>query len=134
MQVEVDPKTGAVKVGKVVAAVDAGEAVNPGGIRNQIEGAVVQAISWTGHEAMGFDAAGRTGLDWRGYPILRFEDAPASVTVQVIDRPGQPFLGAGEAGQGPAGAAFCNAVADAIGHRLRDLPLGAAKIKAAIGA
>jgi CO/xanthine dehydrogenase Mo-binding subunit len=134
MQVSVDPKSGAAKVGKVVAAVDAGEAVNPGGVRNQIEGAIVQAISWTGREAMGFDASGRTGLDWRGYPILRFGDAPASVTVQVIDRPGQPFLGAGEAGQGPAGAAFCNAVTDAIGRRIRDLPLSAAKIKAAMDA
>ena len=134
LQVSVDPKTGAVKVGQVAAAVDAGEAVNPGGIRNQIEGAIVQAISWTGREAMGFDASGRTGLDWAGYPILRFEDAPASVSVQVIDRPDQPFLGAGEAGQGPAGAAFCNAVTDAIGHRIRDVPLSQAKVKAAIGA
>jgi CO/xanthine dehydrogenase Mo-binding subunit len=133
MQVSIDPESGAAKVGKVVAAVDAGEAVNPGGVRNQIEGAIVQAISWSGREAMGFDASGRTGLDWSGYPILRFEDAPASVSVQVIDRPGTPFLGAGEAGQGPAGAAFCNAVTDAIGRRIRDLPLSAAKIKAAIG-
>jgi CO/xanthine dehydrogenase Mo-binding subunit len=133
LQVSLDPKTGAVKVGKVVAAVDAGEAVNPGGIRNQIEGAIVQAISWTSRETIGFDASGRTGLDWAGYPILRFEDAPASMIVQVIDRPGQPFLGAGEAGQGPAGAAFCNAVADAIGRRIRDLPLSASRINAAIG-
>jgi CO/xanthine dehydrogenase Mo-binding subunit len=133
LQVSVDPKTGLVKVGKVVAAVDAGEAVNPGGVRNQIEGAIVQAISWTGREAMGFDASGRTGLNWSGYPILRFEDAPASVTVQVIDRPGTPFLGAGEAGQGPAGAAFCNAVTDAVGRRIRDLPLSAPRIKAAMG-
>jgi CO/xanthine dehydrogenase Mo-binding subunit len=134
MQASVDPKSGAVKVGQVVAAVDVGEAVNPGGVRNQIEGAIVQAISWAGREAMGFDASGRTGLDWNGYPILRFEDAPASVTVQVIDRPGRPFLGAGEAGQGPAGAAFCNAVADALGRRIRDLPLSRAKVKAALGA
>jgi CO/xanthine dehydrogenase Mo-binding subunit len=134
MQVEVDRQTGQVKVGKVVAAVDAGEAVNPGGVRNQIEGAIVQAISWTSREAMGFDADGRTGLDWSGYPILRFEDAPASVTVEVIDRPGAPFLGAGEAGQGPAGAAFCNAVADAIGARIRDLPLSPAKVKATMRA
>jgi CO/xanthine dehydrogenase Mo-binding subunit len=134
MQVSVDPKSGAAKVGRVTAAVDAGEAVNPGGVRNQIEGAIVQAVSWTSREAMGFDASGRTGLDWNGYPILRFEDAPASVTVQVIDRPGQPFLGAGEAGQGPAGAAFCNAVADALGKRIRDLPLSRAKVKAALGA
>jgi CO/xanthine dehydrogenase Mo-binding subunit len=133
MQAEVDPRTGRVTIGKVVAAVDAGEAVNPGGIQNQIEGAIVQAISWTGHEAMTFDAGGRTGLDWNGYPILRFGDAPASVTVQVVDRPGQPFLGAGEAGQGPAGAAFCNAVASAAGVRLRELPLTPARIKAAMG-
>jgi CO/xanthine dehydrogenase Mo-binding subunit len=133
MQVSVDPNNGVAKVGKVVAAVDAGEAVNPGGVRNQIEGAIVQAISWAGREAMDFAAEGRTALDWGRYSILRFEDAPASLTVQVIDRPGQPFLGAGEAGQGPAGAAFCNAVADAIGKRVRDLPLGAAKLKAAIG-
>jgi CO/xanthine dehydrogenase Mo-binding subunit len=134
MQAEVDPKTGRVAVGKVVAAVDAGEAVNPGGIQNQIEGAIVQAISWSWHEAMSFDDEGRTGLDWNGYPILRFEDAPTSVTVQVIDRPGQPFLGAGEAGQGPAGAAFCNAVASATGVRLRDLPLTPARIRSKIGA
>jgi CO/xanthine dehydrogenase Mo-binding subunit len=134
MQVSVDPGSGAAKVGKVVAAVDAGEAVNPGGIRNQIEGAIVQAISWAGREAMDFAADGRVALDWNRYSILRFEDAPASVTVEVIDRPGLPFLGAGEAGQGPAGAAFCNAVADAIGKRLRDLPLSAAKLKGAIGA
>lgn len=134
MQIAVDHETGRVKVGKVAAAVDAGEAVNPGGVQNQIEGAIVQAISWTAHEAMAFDASGRAGLDWSSYPILRFEDAPASVSVQVIDRPGTPFLGAGEAGQGPAGAALCNAVADAVGRRLRDLPLTAAKIKAAIGA
>jgi CO/xanthine dehydrogenase Mo-binding subunit len=133
IQVSVDPKNGEAKVGKVVAAVDAGEAVNPGGVRNQIEGAIVQAVSWTGREAMGFDASGRTGLNWSGYPILRFEDAPASVSVQVIERPGTPFLGAGEAGQGPAGAAFCNAVTDAIGRRIRDLPLSAPRIKAAIG-
>jgi CO/xanthine dehydrogenase Mo-binding subunit len=131
MQVRVDPKNGEAKVGKVVAAVDAGEAVNPGGVKNQIEGAILQAISWTGREAMGFDASGRKGLNWSGYPILRFEDAPASVSVQVIDRPGTPFLGAGEAGQGPAGAAFCNAVTDAIGRRIRDLPLSASRITAA---
>jgi CO/xanthine dehydrogenase Mo-binding subunit len=134
LQVSVDPKNGVVKVGKVVAAVDAGEAVNPGGIRNQIEGAIVQAISWAGRESMAFAADGRMALDWNRYSILRFEDAPASVTVEVIDRPGLPFLGAGEAGQGPAGAAFCNAVADATGRRIRDLPLSATKIKAAIGA
>jgi nicotinate dehydrogenase subunit B len=132
--VSVERETGEVRVGKVVAAVDSGEVVNPGGIRNQIEGAIVQAISWTRHEAMSFDAQGRTAFDWSGYPILRFQDAPDSVQVHIIDRPGQPFLGSGEAGQGPAGAALCNAVADAIGRRVRDLPLSPDRLKAAIGA
>jgi nicotinate dehydrogenase subunit B len=134
LQVTVDHETGHARVGKVVAAVDAGEAVNPGGVRNQIEGAIVQAISWTRDEAMGFDGQRRTALDWSGYPILRFADAPASVHVEVIDRPGTPFLGAGEAGQGPAGAALCNAVADAIGKRVRDLPLSPERLKAAMRA
>jgi nicotinate dehydrogenase subunit B len=133
MQVDVDHETGQAHVGKVVAAVDAGEVVNPGGVRNQIEGAIVQAISWTRDEAMDFDGQRRTGFDWSTYPILRFQEAPRSVEVHVLDRPGQPFLGAGEAGQGPAGAAFCNAVTDAIGKRVRDLPLSADRLKAAIG-
>jgi nicotinate dehydrogenase subunit B len=133
MQVEVEHETGAITVGRVVAAVDSGEAVNPGGIRNQIEGAIIQAISWTSREEVGFDAQHRTAFDWSGYPILRFSDIPGSVEVHVIDRPGLPFLGSGEAGQGPAGAALANAVADATGKRIRDLPLSPDKVKAAIG-
>jgi nicotinate dehydrogenase subunit B len=133
MQVQVEHETGAITVNRVVAAVDSGEAVNPGGIRNQIEGAIIQAISWTSREEVSFDAQRRTAFDWSGYPILRFGDIPGSVEVQVIDRPGLPFLGSGEAGQGPAGAALANAVADAIGKRIRDLPLSPDKVKAAIG-
>jgi CO/xanthine dehydrogenase Mo-binding subunit len=70
-----------------------------------------------------FDALHRTSFDWSGYPILRFEDVPERIEVHVIDRPGQPFLGAGEAGQGPTAAAIANAVADWTGTRFRDLPL-----------
>jgi nicotinate dehydrogenase subunit B len=133
MQIEVEHETGVIKVDRVAAAVDSGEAVNPGGIRNQIEGAIIQAISWTSREAVAFDERHRTGFDWSGYPILRFEDLPGSVEVHVIDRPGLPFLGAGEAGQGPAGAALANAVADATGARIRDLPLSPQRVKAAVG-
>jgi CO/xanthine dehydrogenase Mo-binding subunit len=133
MEVEVEHETGAIAVCRVVSAVDAGEAVNPDGIRNQIEGAIVQSLSWTGMEAMTFDAAHRTGFDWSVYPIARFRDVPGSVEVHVLDRPGQPFLGAGEAGQGPAGAALANALADATGLRLRDLPLSPDRVKAALG-
>jgi CO/xanthine dehydrogenase Mo-binding subunit len=133
MAVEIERETGKVDVRQVTAAVDAGEAVNPDGIRNQIEGAFVQSLSWTGLEAVGFDAAHQTSFDWSAYPIARFQDAPDAVEVQVIDRPGQPFLGAGEAGQGPAAAALANAIADAAGVRLRDMPLSAERLKAAIG-
>ena len=79
------------------------------------------------------DAAHRTAFDWSGYPILRFEDVPERIDVHIIDRPGQPFLGTGEAGQGPTAAVIGNALADAVGVRLRDLPLSPERVKAAIG-
>jgi CO/xanthine dehydrogenase Mo-binding subunit len=83
---------------------------------------------------MTFGRDGITSRDWSSFPMMRFPQAPASVDVHIIDRPGQPFLGTGEAGQGPTAAAIANAVADACGARLRDLPLTASRIKAAIGA
>ena len=119
-------------VPRVVAAVDSGEAVNPDGIRNQIEGGIVQSLSWTTREAVAFDATHRTSFDWSAYPILRFPAVPGRIEVHVIDRPRQPFLGTGEAAQGPAAAALANAVADALGIRLRDMPLSPERIKAAL--
>ena len=74
-----------------------------------------------------------TSADWSSYPIMRFPDLPESVEVHVIDRPGQPFLGTGEAAQGPTAAALANAVADATGVRIRELPLTRERVKAAIG-
>jgi CO/xanthine dehydrogenase Mo-binding subunit len=73
-----------------------------------------------------------TSRDWSGYPILRFEQLPEAVDVQVIDRPGEPFLGTGEAAQGPTAAALANAVADALGVRIRDLPLDRAQVRSAL--
>lgn len=133
MEIEIDRETGRVAVRRAVAAVDCGQAVSPDGIRNQIEGGIVQSISWTSRETMTFDADRRTSFDWSAYPILRFEDVPDSVEVHVADRPGQPFLGTAEAAQGPAAAAFANAIADATGVRLRDMPLSPARLKAALG-
>jgi nicotinate dehydrogenase subunit B len=133
LDVEVEPETGQATVHRAVAAVDSGEAVNPGGIRNQIEGGIVQSLSWTQHEAVSFDAHRRTSFDWSEYPIARFVDVPRAVEVHVLDRPGQPFLGTGEAAQGPTGAAFANAVALATGKRIRAMPLSADSIIAAIG-
>jgi nicotinate dehydrogenase subunit B len=132
MEVRVDRDTGEVHVSRVVAAVDSGEAVNPDGIRNQIEGGIVQALSWTTREAVAFDATHRTSFDWSAYPILRFPAVPGRIEVHVIDRPKQPFLGAGEAAQGPAAAALANAVAHALGIRLRDMPLSPERVKAAL--
>jgi CO/xanthine dehydrogenase Mo-binding subunit len=92
------------------------------------------SASWTLFEEVTFGRDGITSRDWSSFPMMRFPQAPASVDVHIIDRPGQPFLGTGEAGQGPTAAAIANAVADACGARLRDLPLTASRIKAAIGA
>jgi CO/xanthine dehydrogenase Mo-binding subunit len=90
-------------------------------------------MSWTLFEAVSYDATRITSVDWSTYPIARFADIPDRLDVEVIDRPGEPFLGTGEAAQGPTAAAIANAIADAGNVRLRDLPLTRAKIKAAIG-
>jgi CO/xanthine dehydrogenase Mo-binding subunit len=111
--------------------VDSGEIVNPDGIRNQIEGGIMQAVSWTLHEAVTFDRTRVTSIDWSTYPILRFPSAPDRIDVHVLPRPGQPFLGTGEAAQGPAAAALANAVANATGVRVRDLPIIPARVQAA---
>jgi nicotinate dehydrogenase subunit B len=133
VQLEVDHETGLVQVGRIVAAVDTGQVVNPDGIRNQIEGGILQSMSWTLYESVSFDDTRIRSVDWSTYPIVRFDAVPNSVDVHIIDRPGLPFLGCGEASQGPASAALANAIADAAAKRLRDLPLTAARIKAAIG-
>jgi CO/xanthine dehydrogenase Mo-binding subunit len=132
-EVEVAPETGRARLVRAVAAVDSGQAVNPNGIANQTEGAILQSASWTLYESVTFDDTRITSVDWSTYPILRFDAVPDSIEVHVIDRPGQPFLGSGEAGQGPAAAAVANAVADATGHRFRDLPLTRRRIKQALG-
>jgi CO/xanthine dehydrogenase Mo-binding subunit len=132
MEVDVDRDTGRVRVVRAVAAIDSGQAVNPDGIRNQAEGGILQSISWTLFEAVAFDRTRITSRDWASYPILRFGDVPERVDVHVIDRPGTPFLGTGEAAQGPTAAALANAVADATGVRVRDLPLTRARVKAAL--
>jgi nicotinate dehydrogenase subunit B len=132
LEVRIDRDSREIHVPRVVAAVDSGEAVNPDGIRNQIEGGIVQSLSWTVGEAVGFDATHRTSFDWSAYPILRFPAVPDRIDVHVIDRPRQPFLGAGEAAQGPAAAALANAVAHALSVRVRDMPLSPERLKAAL--
>jgi CO/xanthine dehydrogenase Mo-binding subunit len=133
-EVEVDRETGRARLVRAVAAIDAGQVVNPDGITNQIEGAIVQATSWTLYESVTFDDTRITSIDWQTYPILRFNSVPDSIDVHIINRPGLPFLGSGETGQGPAAASLANAIADATGKRLRNLPLSRKRIKDAIDA
>ena len=133
-EVEVDRETGRPRLVRAVAAVDSGQVVNPDGLINQIEGAIMQSASWTLYEAVTFDDTRITSIDWQTYPILRFNAVPRNIEVHIINRPGQPFLGSGETGQGPAAASIANAVANATGKRLRDLPLTRKKIKDAIDA
>src|SRR5262249_29283846 len=117
-EVEVDGKIRRVRLKRVVAAVDSGEAVNPDGIANQIEGGILQSASWTLHERVAFDRTRITSRDWSGYPILRFSGIPDDLQIHVLNQPGAPFLGTGEAAQGPTAAAIANAIADATGARL----------------
>jgi CO/xanthine dehydrogenase Mo-binding subunit len=132
VDLEVDRDSGRIQLGRAVAADDSGQAVNPDGIKNQVEGAIVQATSWTLHEQVAFDRMRIKSRDWATYPILRFEDVFRSVDVHVIDRPGQPYLGTGEGGQGPTAAAIANAVAHATGQRIRELPFTSERVKAAL--
>jgi nicotinate dehydrogenase subunit B len=133
VEVAVDRESGRVRLVRAVAAIDSGEAVNPDGIKNQIEGGIIQAASWTLYESVRFDRSRILSRDWSSYPIMRFSDVPDEVAVHVIDRPGQPFLGTGEAAQGPTAAAIANAIADAVGVRMREIPITAERVKAAIG-
>jgi CO/xanthine dehydrogenase Mo-binding subunit len=121
-----------VQVVRAVAAADSGHIVSPDGIANQIEGGLIQSLSWTLKEEVKFDEVRVMSDDWAGYPILTFAECPP-VEVALINRPGEPFLGTGEASQGPTGAALANAVFDATGVRFRRLPLTPDRVRAALG-
>jgi len=120
-----------IRVVRAVAAVDCGRTINPDGVSNQVEGGIVQAVSWVLKEQVRFDRTRITTRTWDDYPILRFSEAPP-VEVSIIDRPDEPSLGVGEAVAGPVAAAIANAVFDAIGVRVRDLPLTRERMLAAI--
>ncbi|TCV66150.1 xanthine dehydrogenase family protein molybdopterin-binding subunit [Pseudomonas fluorescens] len=123
VRLQVHPLTGEIQIEHVVTAVDVGQIVNPDGLRNQVEGGIVQSTSWTLYEQVAYDAGGIRSYDWSGYPILRFSQVPRKVDVHLLDQPGQPFLGAAEIVQGPMAAAIGNAVANATGRRWLNLPL-----------
>ena len=114
-------------------AVDVGRVINPDGVMNQVEGGAIQSASWALRERVRFDRTRVTSLTWESYPILRFTEVP-EVTVKIVAAPGEPETGAGELAQGPVAGAIGNAVADAVGVRVRDLPLTTEQVIRAIEA
>jgi CO/xanthine dehydrogenase Mo-binding subunit len=112
----------AVRLPTQPAAVDAGQVVNPDGLTNQIEGGIVQAISWTLKEQVLWNRDRVLARSWESYPILRFDETP-EIEVLILNRPGDPGLGVGECAAGPTAAAVANALFNAIGVRARHLPL-----------
>jgi len=121
-----------IRLRRAIAAVDAGHVVNPDGLRNQIEGGIVQATSWTLKEAVRWDANRVLSRSWEDYPILKFDETP-EIEVVIVDRPGDPGLGAGECAAGPTAAAIANALCHALGVRVRDLPLTPERVARAMG-
>ena len=120
-----------VRVRRLTIAVDAGLVINPDGAANQVEGGAIQSTSWTLKERVRFDRFTVTSDDWETYPILRFSEVPA-VDIEFIPGGDNPSLGVGECAQGPTAAAIANAVTDALGVRVRSLPLTAEQIVAAM--
>ncbi|KVE45582.1 xanthine dehydrogenase family protein molybdopterin-binding subunit [Burkholderia sp. BDU5] len=134
VEISVVRETGQVMLEHAEVAVDSGQIVNPDGVRNQIEGGIIQSASWTLYESLQYDTARIRSFDWSSYPILRFSAAPSRLNVHLIDRPGMPFLGVAEAAMGPTAGAIANALFDATGKRLRDMPLGGDKLRELIEA
>ena len=102
---------------------DVGEVINPDGLKNQVEGAIVQAIGWTLSEAVSFDKYEITSSDWVSYPSTNFSMSPDTIEVRLIDRPDQPAMGGGEVGTPPVAAAIGNAIFQASGKRVYELPI-----------
>jgi len=130
--VQVDRTSGQVHVSKIVIATACGRIINPRGLRHQVQGAVLQGISRTLFEAVKFDRSHVTSLDWSSYRVLTFPDVPDIQTVLVDQRDIDPS-GAGELATVPVAAALCNAIFDATGVRLRQVPFTPERIKSALG-
>jgi len=129
--VEVNRKTGVIQVRRVFVVHDCGQIINPDGLRNQIEGNVVQTVSRTLIEQLSFSRSAVTSLNWGSYPILTFPDVP-EVAIDLIDRPGEAPWGAGEPTTSVIPSAIANAVFDATGARVRSLPFRPPVVLAAL--
>jgi CO/xanthine dehydrogenase Mo-binding subunit len=121
-----------VRLERIWCAVDAGHLVHPDGARNQIEGGIQQAASWTLLEALAVGDGVVVTTGWRDYPIATFRDAPARIDVVFTTTPGEPSSGTGEAGSVPTAAAIANAVFAACGARVRRLPFARADTEARV--
>ena len=133
IDVAVERASGRIKVERVACAFDCGQIINPDGARAQVEGSILQTLSRVLLEEVQFDQSRVTSVDWNSYPILRFSDVP-QIEIELIDRPTEAPVGAGEAACTTVGAALANAVFDATGSRLRTVPFTPERVKAALGA
>jgi CO/xanthine dehydrogenase Mo-binding subunit len=131
MEVDVERSSGAIRVRRVACAHDCGLVINPDALAAQIEGSILQTLSRTLCEEVIFDRSRVTSVDWASYPILTFPDVP-EILIDLVDRPREPPLGAGEATATPVPAALANAVFDAAGIRLRTVPFTRQRVLAAL--
>jgi len=129
--VEVNRATGQVSVKRIVCAHDCGLMINPDGVKNQVEGNIIQGVSRALYEEVTFDANGVTSLDWASYPIMRFPDVP-ELDIVLINRPEMRPLGAGEGATITPAAAIANAIFDAVGVRLYEGPFTPKRVLAAL--
>jgi len=130
-EVQVEKNTGAVRVKRIVVAHDCGLIINPDGVKNQMEGNVIQSLSRTLKEEVQFDELHITSVDWQTYPILTFSEIP-EIEIVLINRPDQPAMGAGEPSTVTTAAAVANAIFDATGVRLRQLPFTPERLRSAL--
>jgi CO/xanthine dehydrogenase Mo-binding subunit len=130
-EVEVNRATGEIRVIKFYVAHDCGQIINPDGLKNQLDGNIIQTVSRTLKEELTFNRSTITSLDWASYPILTFPEMPEMV-YDLIDRPNERPWGAGEPAAAIVPSAISNAVFDGIGVRLRSVPFTPAKVKAAL--
>jgi nicotinate dehydrogenase subunit B len=129
-EVQVEKNTGVVRVKRIVVAHDCGLIINPDGVKNQIEGNVIQSLSRALKEEVEFDERRITSVDWQTYPILTFSEVP-EIEIVLINRPDQPAMGAGEPSTVTTAAAVANAIFDATGIRLRQIPFAPERVRSA---
>lgn len=131
-EVEVDRRSGSVRVVRYVMAHDCGLVINPLGLTQTLQANVIQTLSRTMKEEVRFNRRAVTSVDWRTYPIGGMSDVPPQIDIVIVNRPEVPATGAGEAGTRALAAAVANAIFDATGVRLRQVPFTEARVKAAL--